>query len=126
MKYSEPFEQLLVLSYETESYGHVRAQYKRVAIYIGRVMMAETAVPREQYLHRNLDSPITTDFGWVDEVAGHKEQMLGHVINITDREWKIIHGAMIGYANASRGSDVWTRKRMGMIHQLDTLRAFNS
>jgi hypothetical protein len=124
MSYTNAFEHLHRLSYEIDL--HVTIQYKRVAIYIGRVMMADTSTPRTIGARPNLDSPITNDMPWVEELAGHKEEMLEHFVNISDREWGLIYARMLDHANATKGSPVWHRKRMGMIHQLDTLRAFNN
>ncbi len=123
MSYTKAFEQLHQLSFEIDL--NVTIQYKRVAIYLGRVMMADTARP-SIFQQVDLDNPIRTDMEWVEQLAGHKEMMLDLVVALDQKEWDLVQRIMVDYAKETKGSDVWLRKRMGMIHQLDTLRAFNS
>ena len=57
----------------------------------------------------------------LDEI---KDLALQHLVEITDVEWKMIQGAMKGYASRSAGSDKWRAMRMEWVCALDTLRAF--
>ncbi len=123
MSYTKAFRQLHNLTQVIDM--HTTVQYKRVALYIGRVFMAETATEKQHGVV-NLDSPITTAMVWVGELEGHKELMIDHFLNINDYEWKLIHKTMLRFANQSKGSEVWVRKRVGWVHELDSLRAFHS
>ena len=122
MSYTKPFQHLHRLSFVIDLKQDV--QYRRVAIYIGRVFMAERCTPdREQ---NDPDMPLTRKImRWVITLLGHKEAMLNYVIAINDYEWELIQTAMIQYANESKGSQAWVALRHSWIKQLDTLRAFN-
>lgn len=124
MSYTKAFNQLYRLSQVMDNL-RTRTQYARVAIYVGRVMMAETAITKKDDETRNLDSPITTDMNWVTQVAGHKDMMIEHFLEINDYEWKLIRESMHKYADQSRGSEIWHRRRLGMIIDLETLRVFH-
>jgi len=124
VSYTKAFNHLYRLSQVMDNL-RTRTQYNRVAIYVGRVMMAETAITKKDDEKRNLDSPITTDMNWVTQVEGHKDAMIDHFLEINSYEWKLIREAMLKYADQSRGSVVWHRRRLGMITDLDTLRAFH-
>lgn len=122
MRYSDAFTQLHHLSYAIELGQDI--QYKRVAIYIGRVFMAERCTPERE--EHDPDMPLKSErMPWVIQLLGHKDAMLLHVIGISDREWGLLKKAMSEYANESRGSRDWIRLRHSWITQLDTLRAFN-
>jgi hypothetical protein len=125
MSYTKAFNHLHRLSYAIDLKQDV--QYKRVAVYIGRIFMAEA-----ERCHTDdadfdfLDMPIRKEsMHWVEKLYGHKDMMLDFVVGINDYEWRLIQKAMIGYANLSRGSAVWVGRRHSWITQLDTLRAFN-
>jgi len=122
MSYTKAFQQLHNLTQVIDMWSTV--QYKRVAIYLGRIMMAETATAKQPGAV-NLDSPITTAMEWVGELEGHKELMIDHFLNISEYEWKVVRKAMMKYANESKGSEIWLRKRIGWICELDSLRAFH-
>lgn len=123
MSYTEPFQHLHRLSYVIDLKQDV--QYRRVAIYIGRVFMAECCTP---YRERNdPDMPLKSEkMPWVERLQGHKEVMLYHVVDVTDHEWGLIQKAMVQYANESKWSMAWMNKRHSWITQLDTLRAFTT
>ena len=122
MSYTKAFNELYRLSYTIGNLP-TEVQYKRVAIYIGRVLMAET---RDEKPEEYLDSPISPRMGWANELEGHREVMLKLVVKINDYEWKLIHEAMTKYAQKSKGSWVWLNRRFGWIADLDSLRAFNN
>ena len=90
-------------------------KYKRVAHYLGRIAMAD--------LRPDLDSlAIVHDDLTLDEI---KDLALQHLVEITDVEWKMIQGAMRGYASRSAGTDKWRAMRVDWVRALDTLRAFS-
>lgn len=122
MSYTKAFAKLLRLSYEMQLGQDI--QYKRVAIYIGRVFMAERCTP-EREKHDPYMPLRSGSIPWVLQLLGHKDEMLLHVIGVSDREWGLIKKAMTEYADASRGSREWVRLRHSWITQLDTLRAFH-
>jgi hypothetical protein len=122
MSYTKSFNELYRLSYAMGNLS-TEVQYKRVAIYIGRVLMAET---RDEQPTEYLDSPISGKMQWANELEGHREVMLKLVVEINDYEWKLIHEAMTKYASRSKGSWMWLNRRFGWISDLDSLRAFNS
>jgi len=112
MKYSYAFEKLYMMTLDTNL--RTETKYKRVAHYLSRIMMAE---------HRpELDSIAWDDDLTLDEI---KDLALQHLVEITDVEWKMIQGAMRGYASRSAGTDKWRAMRMEWVRALDTLRAFS-
>ena len=123
MSYTKAFNHLHRLSYAIDLKQDV--QYKRVAVYIGRVFMAEAERCYIDTGTEYLDMPITKHMPWVEKLYGHKDIMLGFVVEINDYEWGLIQKAMIDYARLSKGSSVWVGRRHSWIVQLDTLRAFN-
>ena len=120
MSYTESFRRLHRLSYGISDLN-ISVQYKRVAVYIGRVLMAETV--KEEPVEE-LDSPISPRMKWAHELAGHRELMLDLVVRINDHEGELIRKQMYFYANRSKGSMVWLNRRHGWIADLDSLRAF--
>jgi len=123
MSYTKAFNHLHRLSFVIDLKQDV--QYKRVAVYIGRVFMAEAEQFNTEGGTAYLDMPITKRMDWVEKLYGHKDMMLSFVIGINDYEWGLIQKAMIDYAGLSKGSAVWVERRHSWITQLDTLRAFN-
>ena len=115
MKYSDAFESLHELSLNINLRTEV--QYKRVAIFIGRVMMTERAE------HNNRIHPQST-MQWMEECKGKKPIMIRHVIGLTDFEWETIKKVMLKYASQSGGSDQWKYTRREFIYALDTMREF--
>ena len=96
--------------------------YRRVAIYLGRVMMAQTV---DEEMNDFLDSPITGRMEWAGELFDQKEPMLDLFVQINSREWKMVKSAMFEYAGKTNGSEVWLRRRIGFIRELDTLWNFH-
>ncbi len=123
MSYTKAFIHLHRLSYSIDLKQDV--QYKRVAVYIGRVFMAEAERCYIEGASEYLDMPITKRMEWVEKLYGHKDIMLNFVVGINDYEWGLIQKAMLDYAKLSKGSAVWVERRHSWITQLDTLRAFN-
>lgn len=122
MSYTKAFQQLYHSSYAIQLGQDT--QYKRVAIYIGRVFMAERCTPERE--EHDPDMPLKSgSIPWVVQLLGHKDAMLLHVIGMSDREWGLIKRTMTEYAIDSRGSREWVRLRHSWITQLDTLRAFH-
>lgn len=121
MSYTKPFNHLHRLSYVIDLKQTV--QYRRVAIYIGRIFMAECCT--DERIINDPDMPIRRTMEWVERLIGHKDAMLHYVLAINDYEWGLIQMAMTQYANESRGSTKWVATRHSWITQLDTLRAFN-
>ena len=122
MKYTEPFQHLHRLSYVIDLKQNV--QYRRVAIYVGRVFMAECCTPERE--RDDPDMPLRSKhIPWVERLKGHKETMLDHVIAVSDHEWKLIQKAMTQYADESKWNAAWMSRRHAWVIQLDTLRAFN-
>jgi hypothetical protein len=97
-------------------------QYKRVAIYIGFVLMAETVYEESE---DHFDSPITDSMEWVHKVWGHKNDMLALLVQLNNNEWQRIKRTMLELASKSRGSEVWIKRRNEWITTLDTLWAFH-
>lgn len=126
MSYTKAFNHLHRLAFAHSGVRN-KVQYKLVAIYLGRVMMAETAVDREcgRGEKANLDSPITTSMEWVESMKGQKELMIEHFLGINDYEWSLISKAMMEYTERSQGSEIWKHKRRGWIIGLESLRAFH-
>jgi hypothetical protein len=123
MRYTESFQHLHRLSYVI---GGLKqdVQYRRVAIYIGRIFMAECCTPEREMNDPHM--PLRKDrMEWVARLQGHKEPMLDHVIKVSDYEWSLIQRAMAQYADESKWDAVWMSRRHAWIVQLDTLRAFN-
>jgi hypothetical protein len=123
LSYTKSFNHLHRLSYVIDLKQTV--QYKRVAVYIGRVFMAEAEQCHTDERLAYLDMPISKRMEWVEKLYGHKDMMIDFVIGINDYEWGLIQKAMIDYAKVSKGSAVWVERRHAWIRQLDTLRAFN-
>jgi len=122
MSYTQPFQHLHRLSYVIDLKQDV--QYRRVAIYIGRVFMAERCTPDREQNDDNM--PLRSkSMPWVKTLLGHKELMLNCVIEVNDYEWGLIQTAMTQYAHESKWNAAWTDTRLSWIKQLDTLRAFN-
>ena len=121
MKYSDAFQRLYQMSLHIDLYTEV--QYKRVAIYIGRVMMAENGNAHLVFHDKTVSS--TELFGWAKVVKGSKEQMLPHIIRLTDTEWEKIRTSMMRYAEISAGTPGWKEMRIGWVHSLDTMREFD-
>jgi len=119
MKYSFAFERLYSMSLDINLMTEVR--YKRVAIYIGRVMMSEAAI---QFGVENKTRPPNGMVDWALKVTGDKEIMIYHFLQLTDAEWGKIMPVMMRLANQSGGSDAWKVTRMGYVQDLDTLREF--
>lgn len=119
MKYSEAFESLHNMSFDINLM--VEAKYKRVAIYIGRVMMAESAI---RFGIDNNTRPPHGIIDWAQKVKGSKESVLYHVVRLTDYEWKKIMPVMVRLADQSGGSETWKVTRKGYAQDLDTLREF--
>lgn len=119
--YTADFNDLLALAHE---FTDVRPAllYKRVAIYVGRVMMAQTMNTKTE---NRKDSPITDKIDWAPVLITHKDRMLKHILRVNNREWKLIKKAMFEYAEKTAGSDIWKRNRMGMATELETLREFH-
>jgi len=120
MAYSDAFQRLYQMSLHIDLYTEV--QYKRVAIYIGRVMMAENGNAR--LVFRDKNEPATDLFAWAKELKGLKEQILPHIIQLTDTEWEKICNCMMRYAEISAGTTEWKAKRIEWVHSLDTMREF--
>lgn len=112
MKYSYAFERLYMMSLGTNL--RMATKYKRVAHYLGRIAMAD--------LRPELDSLAWDEDSTLEEI---KDLALQHLVEITDVEWKMIQGAMKGYASRSAGSDKWRAMRMEWVYALDTIRAFS-
>lgn len=112
MKYSYAFEKLYMMSLGTDL--RTGTKYKRVAHYLSRIVMAEQ--------RPDLNSLAWDDDLTLDEI---KNLVLQHLVEITDVEWKMIQGAMMGYASRSSGSDKWRAMRMEWVCALDTIRAFS-
>jgi hypothetical protein len=119
MKYSDAFQRLYQMSLNIDLYTEV--QYKRVAIYIGRVMMAENSNGR---LVSNGGRSVKDLHTWAKELRGLKEQILPHIIRLTDAEWEKIHKCMMKYAEISAGTPAYRAKRIEWVHSLDTMREF--
>jgi len=117
--YSDAFQRLHQMSLHIDLYTEV--QYKRVAIYIGRVMMAENGNDR---LVCQGGRSVKELFGWAKVVKGSKEQMLPHIIRLTDTEWEKIRYSMMRYAEISAGTPGWKEMRKEWVHSLDTMREF--
>jgi len=98
-------------------------QHRCVAIYVGRVMMATTLDEETEEL---LDSPITKNIGWAEELVGKKDEMIYYLLQVTRREWNLIKAGMIHYANQTRGTEVWKKRRLGFVAELDTLWEFHN
>jgi hypothetical protein len=120
MKYSDAFERLHEMSLDIHLMSEVK--YKRVATFIGRVMMANGDMP--SYVHGSKERPITVTLPWIAQLQGFKEKIIPLVIQLTDVEWKKIHGMMLLYASHSRGGPQWKSLRIEWAHALETLREF--
>lgn len=120
MRYSDAFERLYVMSLDISLMSEVK--YKRVATFIGRVMMANGDMT--SYVSGPKDRPLTTVLPWLEQLKGTKEKVLPHVIQLTDYEWKKVSAMMLLYASHSRGSPQWQSKRIEWVHALETLREF--
>jgi len=122
VSYTKSFQHLHRLSYVIDLKQNV--QYRRVAIYIGRVFMAECCTPEREQNDPNM--PLKSKgMPWVERLRGHKEIMLCHVTEVNDYEWSLIQKAMKQYADESKWNAHWMSRRHSWIVQLDTLRAFN-
>jgi hypothetical protein len=119
MSYSDAFEWLDEKAVDLNLM--VEVKYKRVAVYIGRVMMSEAAI---QFGIKNNTRPPNGIIDWALKVKGDKESMLYNFLLLTDAEWEKIKPVMERLAKQSGGSDAWKVKRMEYVCALDTLRAF--
>jgi len=121
MKYSYAFEQLhemsLILNLRTS------VKYKRVAIFIGRVMMVDSGM--RSYVVGIKTRPITVFFPWSKDLIGFKEKILPYVVQLTDSEWKKIHYTMIKNLNHLGGISHWKTKRREFVYSLGTMREFD-
>jgi hypothetical protein len=120
MRYSDAFEQLYEMSIDLNLRSTV--QYKCVAIFIGRVMMANNDTAHLP--HRTDRKPAGEVLPWMFELKGLKEKILPYIIQLSEAEWEKIRKAMMGYAANSDGRDEWKAKRVGWVNSLDTMRAF--
>jgi len=121
MKYSDAFERLYEMSLDDNLMSEVK--YKRVATFIGRVMMANGDIDKHVRTVRK-NSPASSILPWVERLKGSKEKILPYVIQLTDAEWKKVRGMMMKYAGLSQGSPKWKSMRIEWIHALETLREF--
>lgn len=113
MKYSFAFNRLLALTYEVELLTSV--QYKRVSIFLGRLLVAGKS-KKMGHAH-----PLS----WAEEYAKFdRDVVLALVAKLQDREWEMISRHMRELAAKSSGSDEWKRMRQGWVTDLDTIRAF--
>lgn len=121
MKYSDAFVSLYTMALDVPDARMVGITYKCVAIYLGRIRMAELA---------NVGHGITSA-AWIDNFkktynnSDKKSLALRHLINLTDDEWKMVEDAMMEYADGAPGTYAWKNKRKEWVRALDTLRAFS-
>ena len=92
---------------------HQRVQYRRVAIYLGRIAMA--------------DDPHARWASWAKDYTGNiKDSAVRHVTGLTESEWENIKGVMTELADASNGRERWKQIRLDWIMELDTLWAVHN
>jgi hypothetical protein len=118
MKYSDAFDRLYALSLEIPM--KTEQKYKRIGIFISNVLLID------YFSHWPWDQQ--------NSYIGKKDIMIEHICDLTDFEWDAIKEHMIGVLGmeivagmgvvAGESKDL-REKRIGWIHDLDTLRAFN-
>lgn len=97
-------------------------KYKRVATFIGRVMMSNGDI--DKHVGTVSKNPASSILPWVEKLKGTKEKVIPLVLQLTDVEWKKVSAMMMTYAGLSQGSPKWKSMRIEWVHALDTLREF--
>ena len=116
--YGFAFKRLLAMTDRVDL--HTQTQYKRVSIFLGRIMIANAPVVREV-----ADRPRPHPMTWTEEFKQFdKDEVITLVTMLQDHEWEMVSKHMRELARKSSGSDAWVRQRMGWVTDLDTLRAF--
>ena len=118
--YTENFNQLYRLSFVVDV--STKTMYQRVAIYVGRVLMAQEVTPERQ--KNDPDMPLGPQIEWVKRLHDHKPRMINLILAVTDREWDLIRKSMLYYAEQSKGSPKWQETRINYVYAIDNLRAF--
>ena len=110
--YGWHFQKLHELSLKIDL--HTTVQYRRVAVFLGRIKMAE-------------HTELLATWSWpTDDYAASKSTALYHMVRLREGEWEKVRKAMMGYAEKSGGQAKWKNMRIGWVQDLDTLWAVHN